>query len=280
MKTLQPEEKSSFVLLGKFNSRRGISHSSKFVFLTIFSFLLVFTDICELKWTVNTKYYLSKKLIPIKHLTNTFIEIPKILSEYVDIKRENEKLRLEIDELKIKTIITSNIERELEELKKAVNLKYSSDLFKTMEKVLGFDKSVHDSFLLISSTTSETKEGSVVISSEGLVGIIFDLHNDIARVLPITNHKLSIPVVTKNDGHLILSGTDTNKLISKEVKNNTVDEFQIGDILYTSGEGGIFESHIPVGEITEINKKTNEIIAKPLVQLKNIIFIWIVKQLN
>jgi rod shape-determining protein MreC len=191
------------------------------------------------------------------------------------MKNENTKLKLEIEKLKAKAITISEIEKELKELKKVVNLGDSSDTYKYIEKVQGYDNSIYDSFILISAKQEKTKQGAVVISNEGLVGLVYDSKNSMARVLNLTNQKMFVPGVTDKECHLILRGTGKNELISVEIMDNTISNLEIGDIIYTSGEGGTFSKGIPVAEITEINKDKSEILAKPTVNLDKLSFVWI-----
>ena len=268
---------SFFVLLGKFTSRRGLSNKDKIAIASLLSLITSVLDFFGEPHIEMLKNYIDNLVLPIEIFANKLIEIPKLISEYVDVKKENESLKLEIDALKIKTIIATGIEKELEELRKAVNLKYQSNLFNAMEKVLGFEKSIFNSHILISSTQNQTKENSVVITPEGLVGLVIKTSGKTAKVLSITNQKISIPVRTETGEHLIISGTDKNEMISREIKSNTVSELNIGDILYTSGEGGIFKENIPVAKITEINEQKNEITAKPIVEMSKLNFVWIVE---
>jgi rod shape-determining protein MreC len=270
------DEKRLVVLLGRFSSRKGLSRASKLLVCFFVALVLVILDFFEISSVTALKCYLSANVMTIKCIINSLAETPKLISEYIDVKNENKKLRLELDELKIKTIVVSGIEKEIEELKKIVNLRYSSNLYRTMEKVLGFDRSMYDSFILISVTQKETNEGAIVISSDGLVGFVFDLNGTVARVLPITNQKMAIPVKTANGEHMIIAGTDKNELISKEIQDNAISNLKVGDMLMTSGEGGVFIANIPVANITKVDRKTGEVHAIPVTQVKKLSFVWII----
>lgn len=270
------KQSSFFVLLGKFRSRREASKADRFFFSTFF-FLFVFVlDLFKISYLDISKRFFDDYLIPVKFLANDLMEIPNMISKYVDLKKENEVLRLQVDELRIKTSIVANAEKELAELKKLVNLKYDSNSFEFMEKVLGFDKSIYNSYLLISSTHAATKADSVVISANALVGLIVDSNDNIAKILPITSQKISVPTKTISGEHIILSGTGQKKMFSKEIKSNTISDLKIGETLYTSGAGGVYKKNIPVAKISKIDKIKNEISAKPIVELNKLSFVWVV----
>lgn len=269
---------SFFVLIGKFTSRKGVKFSDKYLVLSLFFAIVFSLNFYSFSYFSSINAFLNNVAFPVKHFANNIIEIPKLISEYMDIKRENKRLKLELDDLKIKTLTAEEIIKELKELKKAVNLKYSIDNFCAIERVLGFDKSIYNSFLIISSTHEETKKGSAVISSDGLVGIVFDTIDEVARVVTISDERASIPVMTGSGDHLIISGNGNNKIITKAIREeDSINKIKVGDKLVTSGEGGTFRSNIPVAEVINVNKEKNEIIAKPICEISNISFVWALK---
>lgn len=270
---------SFFVLVGRFASRKNIKESDRYLFYSIFFAIIFVADFCDLSSIDSAKSYISNIVFPLKHMANNIIEIPKLISEYVDIKKENKHLQIELDTLKIKTITAKGTEYELNELKKSINMKYSLSSFRSVEKVLGFDKAIYNSFLIISATQKETKPGGIVISSDGLIGIIFDITDKIARVMTIYDHKINIPVKSESGEHLILSGNGKLGLFSKEIKTSEKSvniNLNLGDVLYTSGEGGVFHSNIPVAKISKIDNKKNEIFAEPVANLQSLSFVWII----
>lgn len=266
---------SFFLLLGRFTSRRGFSRSNRLFIFILLSFFIFISDYFELSYVSYLKNCSISIVIPIKIFANKLIEVPKVFYHYIDLKNENKELRFELDKLKLKTIINSGMEAELSELRQLINLRYQSDSFEFMEKILGFDGSIYDSFLLISNTQPSTKKDSVVVSSNALIGIVFDVYGKFARVLPITNSKIFIPVKNEVGEHLILKGTGKNELSSIEIQSSITKYFKINEILYTSGEGGIYKAGIPVAEITKIDIDKTKIYAKPIANLNILNYAWV-----
>lgn len=274
------QNSSFFLLLERFASRRGFSRSTKLFAAVLLSFFIFISDFLKAPYIAYLKDYSLEFILPAKVFINKIIELPKILYHYIDLKNENKELRSEIDKLKLKSIITSGMEEELRELRQLVNLKYQSDSFEFMEKILGFDDSVFNSFLLISKTQPSTKKDSVVISSNGLIGIVLEIHNKIAKVLPLTASDMFIPVKNNLGEHLILKGVGENKLISLEIQSSTTKYIKINDILYTSGEGGIYKSGIPVAKVVEIDQNKTKIYAEPVANLNTINYVWTMNALT
>ncbi len=235
-----------------------------------------------MRWMDDLSLEFSKYFLQIKFVANKIVEFPRSMTSYIIqnniLKKEIEDLRRESDDLKIKIETIKNYEKELGDLKKSLNLNYSISTYKVIERVLGFEYSVFDSFMLISVSHNSIKQGSVVLSSDGIVGIVYLINNDIARVMTITDQKINIPVKSLSGEHIILSGTGKNEMVSSEIKENiTSSKLNIkpGDILYTSGEGGVFYSDIPVAKVIKI-KESGSILAEPISKINNISFVWII----
>jgi rod shape-determining protein MreC len=267
---------SFLVLIAKFKSRKGLKKSDRYFFLSLIFLCLFIINFYKPSLFEVINNNISKKILPIKNFANNIIEIPRLLSEYMHIKEENKKLRMELDDLKMKTISAKEIELELNNLKKSIKMKYSISNVGAVEKVMGFDKGIYDSYLLITATQKETKRGGVVISSDGLVGVVHDVYDGIARVMTINDQKMYIPVRSSSKEHLIMNGMGNEGLISKEIKESSeYKKIQIkkGDVLYTSGEGGVFMANIPVCQVEDIGDE--KVTATPFVDLKTLSFVWI-----
>jgi rod shape-determining protein MreC len=269
----------SFVLR-RFSLKSGVVRMRKAVLLAVFSGVLLGLDMCDVKFIARAKHHITSSLMPIKQFISSFKDLPEIVRKYVDLKRENDKLRLKLDELKVRAIIADGIERELVELKKFMNLKHNSSMFNLMEKVLGTDKSVFDSYIITSASHRESRDGAVVISSDGLVGMIHDIVGSVARVRPLTSQKMFVPVKAKNGTHMILAGTGKNELVSVELREAAIPNLKAGDELHTSGEGGIFMEHILVAKVASVDLATGRVIATPVANIDELSYVWIINPIT
>jgi rod shape-determining protein MreC len=95
--------------------------------------------------------------------------------------------------------------------------------------------------------------GQPVRAPEGLIGRVLETGRWAARVLLVTDGASSIPVRLVRDGTPALAvgrGDGTIELRTLEVGANP---FQVGDVLVTSGIGGIFPPNIPVARVTRLD---------------------------
>lgn len=254
--------------------RHFTSHLIAYIILAAVCFSVVFSDFFD-----DIKTNIDEQLCNIKYYANRVIQFPNILSEYIHIKKENEELKIKIDELKIQLNTTKNVENELNQLKKSINLNYYITNYRYVEKVLGFDKTPYESFMIISANNDQTLPGKVVISSDGLIGVIKDSNKKFARVMTVCDHRLKVPVKSESE-RLILTGNDKNEMISKEIRETTDHPkitFNEGEILQTSGDGGFFPANLPVAKISSVSQSSStKISATPTTDLRNVSYVWII----
>ena len=102
------------------------------------------------------------------------------------------------------------------------------------------------------------EEGMVVMNSTGVIGKITNVSTFSSDVKLITttdtNNKMSV-TITSGDNHLtgVINGYDyKTKWLEVEGISNT-ENVSVGDLVYTSGLGGVFPSGILVGKVANIS---------------------------
>ncbi len=95
-------------------------------------------------------------------------------------------------------------------------------------------------------------EGQAVIDANGLFGQVIELSSDFCRVLLISDTQHAVPVqINRNGVRMIAEGTgDFNELRLPHVALTT--DIVVGDVLSTSGLGGMFPLGYPVARVTEV----------------------------
>ena len=95
-------------------------------------------------------------------------------------------------------------------------------------------------------------KGDSALTNKGLIGSVIEVYDKYSRILLINDINSKIPVrVGKNNKKAIISGNNTNKMDLLYLKENV--SFDEGDIVYTSGDGGYFNSGIPIGILKQDN---------------------------
>ena len=136
-------------------------------------------------------------------------------------------------------------------------------------------------FLINHGLNDEVYLGQAVIDSQGIVGQIIRVNAYTSEVLLISDLDHAIPVVLDRNGlRTIAIGTgDSSNLLLPYLTNSS--DIKVGDLVVTSGLGGVFPSGYPVGHVTEINiapeRSFSRIIIAPAAQLDRdteVILIW------
>ena len=115
---------------------------------------------------------------------------------------------------------------------------------------------------LSAGTSDGVRPGQPVRAPEGLIGRVLEAGRLASRVLLVTDGSSAVPVQMVRDGTPALAvgrGDGTIELRTVEVGESP---FKKGDILVTSGVGGIYQPRVPVAIVVSANKDVT--IARPL----------------
>ena len=134
---------------------------------------------------------------------------------------------------------------------------------------------------------SGVKEGMVVMNSTGLIGKIVSVtaHSSDVKLITTndTNNKISIVIHNGNNKLTgVVNGYDYDKGFLKVEGISNTETVAIGDMVYTSGLGGIFPSGILIGSVesitTDVYDLAKIINVKPSASFKDINYVTILKR--
>jgi cell shape-determining protein MreC len=63
-------------------------------------------------------------------------------------------------------------------------------------------------------------------------------------------------------------------MTSVEIRDSAIAKVNVGDELYTSGEGGVFSSSIPVAKVSSIDARSGKLLAVPVSSMDNLGYAW------
>jgi rod shape-determining protein MreC len=123
--------------------------------------------------------------------------------------------------------------------------------------------------------------GQALLDAQGVVGQVVRVDPLTSEAMLITDADHALPVKFMSGLRTIAVGTgDYGRLRLRNLTNNVVDEIVVGDLLVSSGLGGLFPEGHPVARVTEI-KRTNqafaEVIAAPVSALdrdREVLLVW------
>lgn len=203
----------------------------------------------------------------------------------IGLKKDNDKLR---EEIKQHHAITANYREALAtnvRLKKLLKLKETLPPPTITARIIGHDPSQwFKTFSIDHSRSDGVIKGMPVVTVEGVVGQILDGGNKRAKVLQAIDPNSAIEVLIQNTRTQgIIKGTGTSYRLYYVPKNN---EVKPGDLLVTSGLGGVFPKGLPVGTVSSVISNRRgmflDIEAEPIVdfsRLENVIVVMKSNQL-
>ena len=203
----------------------------------------------------------------------------------LDVRRENEQLRQRIQDLKIRGMRLRSRAEEAERLRELLSFSPPPDWSCTGSRIVGERISPSDAL----ETVTLNKGGSNLVrpdmpalTPEGLVGKILKTSPHFSKLLLLTDPNSKIPVISRNNrSKAILKGMGADAALSlKYVARHS--PLSKGEIVVTSGLGGIFPKGIPVARITEIEQTTQslfqEVKAQPLVNTQGLEEVLLLRQ--
>ena len=168
---------------------------------------------------------------------------------------ENEILQRETKEIGLWELKAKRLEIENNILKKELSLAPAiSDKFITAKILIDTESIFTKSIIINVGKNMGVQVGQAATTSKGLIGSIVEVYDNYSRVLLITDINSKIPVsISEKNKKAILSGKNKNKLEFAYFQGE--EDIEEDQLVFTSGDGGYFNSGIPIGVINIENGK-------------------------
>ena len=205
----------------------------------------------------------------VKDFVDFFLNFSDVRDENKELKKENDKLKAEIDEY-------SKLKEENERLQKVLNFKDEKNNYDYIgTNIIGISgDSILNGYIVDRGKDDGIEKGMVVISADGLVGQVSSVGKNWAIVQCIVNENV------ENTG--ILQGYKDyfNNNLAKVLNLPMDSEVKEGDVIVTSGLGGYYPKEIKIGEVVSVEedrvKVMKSAIVKPYVDFNKIEELFIV----
>ena len=188
---------------------------------------------------------------------------------------ENDLLKQRIQELEVEVKQKEDLTAENERLKSLLNLKDQSNYKILTAKVIGRDASVwFDSSIINRGSLDGVELNMPVVADGGIIGRVTAVSPLTAQIDLITKNKSGlggvIGEISTSNALGVVSGTSKKDLLEMRYVPGSV-EVKVGDIVYTSGQDGIFPAGLKIGEIVEVGSGStttpHQILIRPSARL-------------
>ena len=190
-------------------------------------------------------------------ITNGTRELISTLVDTGSVKRENQKLKDDVNELRQKVIDYNNLKNENDLYKEYLGIKGENpDFVFEPAIVIGRDPTQLDySFTIDKGSLAGVKPKDTVISKDGLVGVVSEVgltYSKVSTILDVTVNVGAYNSRTREDGVLGGSVELSSQGLCKMSYLSRDSLTEKGDIISTSGLGGIYPKGIVIGMVTEL----------------------------
>ena len=259
------------------NRRPGFSRKAQFtIFATyvlailgaIIGAILLLISILDPKGFSALRIAGTEITAPIGRLFNsirrTMRDGSENISFYWDAAAKNKAMDKKIKMLEKKNMALRIVKLENEKLKPLIkNLQNDKLEIITIGRLISTTASSGRRLAVISlENTDNMRAGQPVISDKGLIGRVTEVGLTTARIVLLTDTANVVPVIRLSDGLAAFATGQADGILRIKPLELGVNPFEKGDILVTSGNGGLYPPNIPVATI--IGKSVDDGLAKPL----------------
>ena len=258
-------------------------HRSKSWSIPITTFIFVCLTLIFILWRVdNTRTelirtkiidFVSPLTIPLNYPIKVVGDLVTYFEIYSSLLEENKELKRYLQNMTGWKEKALQLEQKNAQLRALNNVKLSEDLiWVTGEMMADSGSPFYQSGVINIGSKDGIKNGSAAVDGLGLVGRISGVGQKVARVLFLTDISSAIPIKIKrsNQKGLMIGDNSPWPLLEFVEEKGLIN---IGDRVFTSGDGNVFPSDILIGTILIDNKKKLRV--KPVANFESLEFLRI-----
>jgi rod shape-determining protein MreC len=253
---------------GSRSQARGPSPGFRFSLYAILSFVVMFLDQRH-GWMEQARFVLQAAAYPIQQAvsspTNAWGWMREIFETRDALRAENERLKEQSRLLAIRSMRYEALARENGELRGLRDaLPPVAEKWLAAEIVNIEINSLRQRVLINRGTANGVFKAQALLDDKGVIGQITHVGPWSAEAILITDPEHAIPVVIERTGlrTIAVGAGDAQSLALPYLPGNA--DVKSGDLLLTSGLGGVFPAGYPVARVTEVHRDA----VQPLAQVR------------
>lgn len=202
---------------------------------------------------------------------------------------ENDKLKSQVDSLNKKLINYYDYRQENAQLKKYLGIKNKNSDYKLVPAtVIGRDPNdLYGGFTIDQGTQSGISANDPVITESGVVGWISSVNDNYGRVTTILSPDTKISAIDKVNRETGVISCDIKASDGNILKMNYLSagtSVKAGDIIVTSGLGGVYPVNLPIGNVKSVKNSEYDVSlyaeVTPLVNVKDVRDVMVITSFN
>lgn len=187
---------------------------------------------------------------PFHAISNVVSNVTAPQETLSELREQNEQLTAEVAKL-------TEAEKTAERLEGLLGLQSTYSLESTAARIVGGSSDAWSQTVTIDKGTIDGLEvGMAVCNSGGAIGQIVEVSASSSTVRLLTDENSGISaMVQRSRAQGILQGQPDGSLLLNYVTADS--DVSVGDIVITSGLGGVFPKGLPLGTVTSVNRASN-----------------------
>ena len=247
------------------NKIRREKRSGQKIIALIFVFLSVFCIVffaARGKFTAPaTSQGLMLILSPFQSIVswtgNHLGSITTTVQDLSTVHEQNKQLRIEVEQLRAQNLEASEFAAENQRLRALLGYKEAAKQFDLLAaRVIGRESATWSSMIVINRGTADgLSEDMAVVTELGLVGHLSEVGLNSSKVQLILDPRSSVgTLVQRPESRVagIVEGDMNNPTMPRMVNIPKDADVQVGDVIVTSGFGGVYPKGIVVGHVKEV----------------------------
>lgn len=191
--------------------------------------------------------------------------VPSAIGDYFGVMHENARLRQTLTSQHQLLMRSRTLAYDNRRLKHLLALRdRSSGTIVTARLISSSASSTRRFATLNAGWRQGVREGQPVSGPDGLIGRILESGPDTARVLLLGDAESTVPVRRTRDGVPGIANGRGDGLLEISPISLSDTRFRVGDVLVSSGTGGLYPPNIPVARI--IGRSRDGALARPFEQ--------------
>ena len=203
--------------------------------------------------------------------------IHRVYTYFYDISHiyaDNQQLRSENKQMMILQNKVRTLEVENQLLSRLLNYIPPAEATFVSAQIIAESGDNFTHLLLVYIGDSTVEKGQVVVGEESVIGRVDTVGNKYAKIILITDINSKIPVVVERTrARGILSGNNT--AMPQLIFTRSNADIQAGDLIVTSGVGGIFPAGLPIGFVNTVHND-GTVDVEPIADISRLEYVRIV----
>ncbi len=251
--------------------RRG-SLLLKFIAFALLSIMLIVIDHRFPEKTLPFRSFMETMAHPLQQI----IDSPRIISDWLSERMaSHEQLQEENSSLKKRNLLLQqklqkygSLEAENIRLRRLLDSSFRfEDDHVLIAEILSVDLDPFNQEIVINKgSLDKVYVGQPVLDATGVMGQVIRVTPTASTILLISSTRHTVPVQNRRNGVRTLA-TGIGSITKLSLRFVPLEsDLETGDVMETSGLGGLFPPGYPVGTITTINHETNNAFAQVEIQ--------------